>query len=359
MRSGTLATPLIVGFGEACRVAKEEMNYDHQHISNLYQRLYHRITSSLTHVHLNGSTTHRYPGNLNLSFAGVEPYTALVFVSNQTQQIDLHLGTDYTVNYVDRTVNMIPGGNVNAGDIIVITAYEIGGGNQLYKAVYNGADIGNSVTVPVAYYQIDGVTPEIQEFVIFVNGVITTNYTYAPTGQFATTVTFGTTYTFTDSITLYVLAPTITAVGNIPVNYSWSAPQTQIINAIGSGLSFTLDNSLIFTNPECLIVTVNGVRARTAGGIRHVGDGSTAYTLPDRLGFNQSIIADNQVKVYINSIPQTLGTDFVVEPYDGTVREVIFATEPAIGSEILIYVTTNVQCYVNGDQLVFNAGSGL
>ena len=295
----------------------------------------------------------------NLSFAGLEPYTALVLVFNQTQQIDLHLGTDYTVNYVDQTVNMIPGGNVNTGNIIVITAYEIGGGNQLYKNIYNGADIGNSVTVPVAYYQIDGVTPEIQEFVIFVNGVITTDYTYAPTGQFATTVTFGTTYTFTDSITLYVLAPTITTVGDTPVNYSWSAPQTQIINATGSGLSFTLDNSLIFTNPECLIVTVNGVRARTAGGIRHVGDGSTAYTLPDRLGFNQSIIANNQVKVYINSIPQTLGTDFVVEPYDGTVREVLFATEPAIGSEILIYVTTDVQCYVNGDQLVFNAGSGL
>jgi hypothetical protein len=156
-----------------------------------------------------------------------------------------------------------------------------------------------------------------------------------------------------------VLAPTITAVGDTPVDYSWSAPQTQIINATGSGLSFTLDDSLIFTNPECLIVTVNGVRARTAGGIRHVGDGSTAYTLPDRLGFNQSIIANNQVKVYVNNIPQTLGTDFVVEPYDGTPREVIFTTEPVIGSEILIYVTTDVQCYVNGDQLVFVEGQGL
>ena len=299
------------------------------------------------------------PADPEVSFAGLQPCTALVLVSNQTQQIDLHLGTDYTVNYVDQTVTMIPGGNVNTGNIIVITAYEIGGGNQLYKNIYNGADIGNSVTVPVAYYQIDGVTPEIQEFTIFVNGVITTDYTYAPTGQFATTVTFGNTYTFTDSITLYVLAPTIIAVGDTPVDYSWSAPQTQIINATGSGLSFTLDNSLIFTNPECLIVTVNGVRARTAGGIRHVGDGSTAYTLPDRLGFNQSIIANNQVKVYVNNIPQTLGTDFVVEPYDGTPREVIFATEPVIGSEILIYVTTDVQCYVNGDQLVFVEGQGL
>jgi hypothetical protein len=96
----------------------------------------------------------------SLSFAGLQPYTALVLVSNQTQQIDLHLGTDYTVDYVDQTVTMIPGGNVQQGDIIVITAYEIGGGNQLYKNIYNGADIGNTVTVPVAYYEIDGVTPQ-------------------------------------------------------------------------------------------------------------------------------------------------------------------------------------------------------
>jgi hypothetical protein len=252
-------------------------------------------------------------------------YTALVFVSNQTQQIDLHIGSDYTVNYVDQTVTMIPGGNVQNNDVIIITAYQIGGGNQLYKNIYNGADIGNTVTVPVNYYQIDGVTPQIQEFVIFVNGVITTNYTYAADGDMATTVTFGTTYTSTDSITLYVMAPTVLETGVAPINYSWSMPQTQIIIGDGVDLSFTLDNSLEYVNPECLIVTVNGVRARTAAGARHVGDGSTAYTLPDRLGFNQSILVENQVRVYIDDVPQTLGTQWTLEAYDGTPREVIFA----------------------------------
>jgi hypothetical protein len=296
---------------------------------------------------------------LSMSFVGVLPYTALVFVSNQTQNIDLELGTDYTVDYVAQAVNIIPGGNTLAGDIIIITAYEIGGGNQLYKNIYNGAEVGNTVTVPVDYYEIDGTTPQIQEFVIFVNGVITTDYTYAATGNHATTVTFDTTYTDTDSITLYVLAPTVIDVTDTAINYSWSTPQTQIITGTGSTLSFTLDNSLIYVNPDSLIVTVNGVRARTAAGIRHVGDGSTAYTLPDRLGFSQSIIADNQVHVYVNDVAQILSVDFVVEPYDGTTREVIFSTEPAFGSEILIYVTTDTQCYVNGNQLVFNSGGGL
>jgi hypothetical protein len=124
-------------------------------------------------------------------------------------------------------------------------------------------------------------------------------------------------------------------------------------------LIYTLDNSLIYVNPDSAIVTVSGVRARTAAGIRHAGDGSTAYTLPDRLGFSQSIIVDNEVHVYVDNEPQTLYVDFVLEPYDGTPREVIFITEPPVDSEILIYVTTNTQCYVNGDQLVFISGNGL
>jgi len=293
---------------------------------------------------------------LTLSFAGLLPYPALVSVANQTQSIDLHLGSDYTIDYVAQTVTMIPDGNVAANNIIVITVYEIGGGNQLYKNIYNGADVGNTITVPVAYYTATG-TEQIQEFVIFVNGVITTDYTYAADGDQNTTVTFDTTYTITDSITLYVLAPTVA--NDTTVNYSWSAPQTQLINGVTGVLTYTLDNNLEYVNPDSVIVTVNGVRARTAAGIRHVGDGSTAYTLPDRLGFSQSIIVDNEVHVYVDDEPQTLYVDFVLEPYDGTSREVIFITEPPVDSEILIYVTTNTQCYVNGDQLVFNSGNGL
>jgi len=299
--------------------------------------------------------------SLELSFAGLEPYTALVFVSNLTQQLDLIPGTDYTVDYVQQTVTMILNGRVQNADVIVITAYEPGGGNQLYKEIYNGADIGNTVTVPVAYYQIDGVTPEIQEFVIFVNGVLTTNYTYAALGNQATTVTFGTTYTATDNIALYVLAPTVITANQTSVNYSWSLPQTQIIVSDGTGLTFNLDNSLSGSNPDCLIVTVNGVRARTSAGIRHTADGSTGYDLPDRLGVSQALIVDNQVHVYVEDQPQILGVDFTLEPASSysEVREVLFAQEPEIGAEILIYVDIDVQCYVNGTQLTFVSGSGL
>jgi hypothetical protein len=151
-----------------------------------------------------------------------------------------------------------------------------------------------------------------------------------------------------------------TLINNAEINYSWSVPQTQIIIADGVSLSYNLDNSLIFTNPDCLIVTVNGARARTAAGVEYIGDGSTSYLLPQRLGFSQSTIADNQVHVYVNSIPQVLNVDFFVEPFDITdLKEVIFFTAPEIGSQIQVYVETGVQCYVANGQLNFVSGSGL
>lgn len=71
-RSGTVPTPLAVGFGAACELAQKEMEYDHGRISDLSNRLVGRITSKLTHVVRNGDPEHSYPGCVNLSFAFVE-----------------------------------------------------------------------------------------------------------------------------------------------------------------------------------------------------------------------------------------------------------------------------------------------
>lgn len=78
IRSGTLPTPLAVGFGAACDVALKEMANDEEHIKALQQRLLQGITSQLDGVVINGSTDHRYAGNLNLSFAYVEGESLLM-----------------------------------------------------------------------------------------------------------------------------------------------------------------------------------------------------------------------------------------------------------------------------------------
>ncbi|MEA2778627.1 MAG: cysteine desulfurase [Rhodospirillaceae bacterium] len=72
MRSGTLATPLCVGLGEACAIAQKEMPEEAKRLEALRERLYRGITAKLPEVFVNGDLEQRIPGNLNLSFAYVE-----------------------------------------------------------------------------------------------------------------------------------------------------------------------------------------------------------------------------------------------------------------------------------------------
>lgn len=72
MRSGTLATPLCVGLGEAARIAQLEMGKDNEHIRRLSNKFLKAIMDSIPDVYLNGDREQRYPGNINLSFAYIE-----------------------------------------------------------------------------------------------------------------------------------------------------------------------------------------------------------------------------------------------------------------------------------------------
>jgi cysteine desulfurase len=71
MRSGTLNVPGIVGFGEACAICSREMAGEAARLGKLRDRLWARLQAGLDEVFVNGSTEHRLPGNLNVSFAGV------------------------------------------------------------------------------------------------------------------------------------------------------------------------------------------------------------------------------------------------------------------------------------------------
>jgi cysteine desulfurase len=72
MRSGTLNVPGIVGLGKACAIAQEEMLKESCHLAGKRNRLRDRILGRLGEVYINGSMEQRLPGNLNLSFAGVD-----------------------------------------------------------------------------------------------------------------------------------------------------------------------------------------------------------------------------------------------------------------------------------------------
>ena len=72
LRSGTLAPALCVGLGAACQISGQDREKDYRHISALADKLKTALMSQLDGVHLNGSESQRYPGNLNFTFDGVK-----------------------------------------------------------------------------------------------------------------------------------------------------------------------------------------------------------------------------------------------------------------------------------------------
>jgi cysteine desulfurase len=68
LRSGTLPAPLIVGLGEACRLAQAEMADEAVRIAELRGRLLRRLQAALPGLAVNGSMQRRIPGNRNLTF---------------------------------------------------------------------------------------------------------------------------------------------------------------------------------------------------------------------------------------------------------------------------------------------------
>ena len=68
LRSGTLATPLVAGLGEACRLARLEMDADAARIGQLRDRLWQLLRDATPGIVLNGDQQARIPGNLNLTF---------------------------------------------------------------------------------------------------------------------------------------------------------------------------------------------------------------------------------------------------------------------------------------------------
>jgi cysteine desulfurase len=68
MRSGTLSPALCAGFGAAAKLAAERMEMDAVHLSALWDR----ATATFADWTINGATTERYKGNLNIRREGVD-----------------------------------------------------------------------------------------------------------------------------------------------------------------------------------------------------------------------------------------------------------------------------------------------
>ena len=82
LRSGTLNVPGVVGLGKACEICVKEMVQESQRAGALRDKLKAAILGRLDGTYVNGSMAHRLPGNLNLSFAGVEGDALLMGIND-------------------------------------------------------------------------------------------------------------------------------------------------------------------------------------------------------------------------------------------------------------------------------------
>lgn len=282
------------------------------------------------------------------SFANLVDYPVAVQVWNLNQGIQLLQPSDYTVDWVNQTISFTSA--IPESDTIVVEAVALGGGNQLYTDVYNGAAVGNTIVLPIQYNLIEAV-------VVFVNGVNVTAFSASSFNTNYTRLVFTTTYTASDSITVTVLG-----IDENSNNYSWSLPVTQYFIADGLNSTFILTNSLEGTNPANMIVEKNGVRARPAESVLYINDGSSLqYYCPDRGGYSPATVSPPEVSVYINGQPLILGVGYVVDPWDGisASRTITLSDMPPAGAAILISVDTAAQYYIAGNTLIWKSTGSL
>jgi cysteine desulfurase len=72
LRSGTVPVPLVVGLGAAAEIAARERDEEARRVLDLRERLHRGLVDQLGGLRLNGHPTLRLPGNLNLSFLGLD-----------------------------------------------------------------------------------------------------------------------------------------------------------------------------------------------------------------------------------------------------------------------------------------------
>jgi cysteine desulfurase len=78
MRSGTLNVPGIVGFGQACALSAASMVEEGERLQGLRDRLLAALQAGIDGLRVNGTMEDRLPGNLNVSFTGVDAEALLM-----------------------------------------------------------------------------------------------------------------------------------------------------------------------------------------------------------------------------------------------------------------------------------------
>ncbi|MBQ9334020.1 MAG: cysteine desulfurase NifS [Lachnospiraceae bacterium] len=79
-RAGTVNVPGVIGFAEAVRIATDNLDHNAEKVTRLRDRMISRILAEIPDSVLNGDHDNRLPGNVNISFKGIEGETLLILL---------------------------------------------------------------------------------------------------------------------------------------------------------------------------------------------------------------------------------------------------------------------------------------
>jgi hypothetical protein len=262
------------------------------------------------------------PTTTTFSFGGIVEHLVSFEVINATTKVHLYKGINYTTDWGNKTITITS--SAFSGDAIQILAYEIGGGNQLYRNTFIGDEIGNRLIIPVE-------SQSIYDIIIHVNGTrLTSGYTATSDGKVTvdsitetadstmrtadsvnttsnstTTISFINTYTSSDFVV-------VTVMGFETLQHDYSLPITSVITPIGSDYDLGSIN-LSLNAEQNAVVEHNGLRLRPPEGIRYVVDSSpNNFVLPTTGDVNHSLVSTSEIIVFANDIRQVLNVDYTI-----------------------------------------------
>ena len=282
-----------------------------------------------------------------VSFEGLVQYPSAVRIYNQSRGIRLILDVDYSVDWFAQTIYISNAAAASDGERVTVSVYELGGGNQLFRDSYTNEDLdeNNSLIIPVQL-------PLIEAILIYLNGSTTYDFYYEQATTSSVRLVFNNPLPVDSYLQLTVFGA--------PYDSSYSQPYTSNYVYAGSP-AFVVSNWMSGTNPPNAVVEINGIRARPPEGIEYIADGSSStFFLPDRGGYSPDLVANNDVSVYVDTVPLVLGVGFFVDPWDGSTlsRSVTLTTVPPAGSQVLISVRTAADYYFTNNTLVWKPETG-
>lgn len=98
LRSGTVPTPLSVGFGAAANLVKEHGEENRAHLLAIANQFQKELTSRNVKYSVNGERARRHPGNLNLCFEGVD---AASLISSLQPELCVSTGSACTSGLIE------------------------------------------------------------------------------------------------------------------------------------------------------------------------------------------------------------------------------------------------------------------